>query len=283
MIKKILIPTDFSANAVDVLDYAIHLTKGQKVHLYILHVVQSIVVSAEVPVDKAGIVKLQLDEARIKMQALKSFCNQSYGKKEDAEVRVTADVQLGNVACQIKSMAKNEKVDMVIMGTQGTNHGFADKLVGTISTSTLNNAPCPVILVPQGYEFKTIDNLIFATKLNHQDPYELWRAIELIKPHIAKVRCVYVTKESEEVNKIELDQFAKYMVENSSTVQTIFNVEESNNLEQTLSQYTENYDAEMIIMRRSKKSFWKRLFTIRHTQKMVSWIHVPLMVLNNKR
>ena len=280
--KKILIPTDFSDNAADALDYALHLAKGQKAHLHILNVVQPIVVPVQVPVGTSGIMKVHLDDAWAAMQTIEAFCRQFYGDDDDSEVRVTTDVQLGNVAQQIKAMAKSEKIDMIIMGTQGKIHGFTEKLVGTISTSTLNDAPCPVILVPEGYQFRTIDNLIFATKLNHRDPYELWRAIEVIKPHVGRVRCVYVTKESDTVDKNKLDQFAKYMVENSPSVQTIFNVEESNNIEHTLSQYAENYDAEMTIMCRSKKSFWKRLFTIRHTQKMASWIHVPLMILNHK-
>ncbi|MFT4535828.1 MAG: nucleotide-binding universal stress UspA family protein [Saprospiraceae bacterium] len=280
--KKILIPTDFSDNAADALDYALHLAKGQNVRLYILNVVQSIVVPVQVPVGTSGIMKLHLDDAWAAMEAIEALCKQFYGDNDDSEVRVTTDVHLGNVAQQIKAVAKKEKIDIVIMGTQGKNHGVGDKLVGTISTSILNDAPCPVILVPQGYEFKTIDNLIFATKLNHKAPYELWRAIEVIKPHVARVRCVYVTKESETVNKNELDQFARYMVENSPSEQTIFNVEESNNIDHTLSQYAENYDAEMTIMCRSKKSFWERLFTIRHTQKMATLIHVPLMILNNK-
>ena len=48
--KKILIPTDFSENSADALDYALHLMKGQKVHLHILNIVQSAVVPSEVPV-----------------------------------------------------------------------------------------------------------------------------------------------------------------------------------------------------------------------------------------
>ncbi|MFT4533486.1 MAG: nucleotide-binding universal stress UspA family protein [Saprospiraceae bacterium] len=280
--KKILIPTDFSDNAADALGYALHLMKGQKVQLHILNVVQSTAVPAEVPIDTTELLRVEMDNARESLQALEVFCEQFYGDDENAEVKVTTNVEVGGVGYQIKQEAERVKADLIIMGTQGTNHSLSEKIFGTISTSAIDHAPCPVILIPKGYKFKNIDNVIFATNLNHKDPYELWRATEVIKPHIGRVRCLYVTKDKTETDKKELEQFAKYMVEHSPSVQTIFNVEESQNIEQTISQYAENYDAEMIIMHRSKKTFWKSLFSSRHTKKMATWIHVPLMVLNNR-
>ena len=67
-----------------------------------------------------------------------------------------------------------------------------------------------------------------------------------------------------------------------TSVQTVFNVEESDNVEKTLSEYAENYDAELVVMHRSKKSFWKSLFGARHTKNMASWLKIPLMVMENK-
>ena len=49
-----------------------------------------------------------------------------------------------------------------------------------------------------------------------------------------------------------------------------------------LSEYAENYDAELVVMHRSKKSFWKSLFGARHTKNMASWLKIPLMIMENK-
>ena len=280
--KKILIPTDFSENSADALDYALHLMKGQKVHLHILNIVQSAVVPSEVPVATVDILRVQIEEAQKALKALEAFCTQFYGKTENAEVKVSTSVEVGGVGFQIKREAKKVSADMIVMGTQGTNHSMSEKILGTISTTAIDDSPCPVILVPKGYKFKTIDNVVFATNLNHEDPYELWRATELLKPHIWQVRCLHVTNNSEELNPKGLENFAKYMVDHSPSIQTIFNVEDSDNIEEAISQYADNYDAELIIMHRSKKSFWKSLFSSRHTKKMASWIQVPLLVMNNE-
>jgi len=280
--KNILIPTDFSDNASDALGYALNLLGGSKANIHIVHVVPVHTVPGDVPVNTTELATLEVQEAEKAMEAIEEFSHMFYGEGKGAQITVTTKVAVGGVAFQIKKEADEIGADLIIMGTQGVNHSFVEKVLGSISTMAISDAPCPGILVPRGYQFKTIDNIIFATNLNHADPYELWRATELIKPHIGRVRCVYVTKDESKVDKEELESFAKYMVEHSPSVQTVFNVEESDNIEKTLSEYAENYDAEMVIMHRSKKSFWKSLFGARHTKKMASWLTIPLMIMENK-
>lgn len=280
--KNILIPTDFSQNASDALGYALSLLGGSKANIHIVNVVPVHTVPGDVPINTSEMVTVELEDARKAMEALEEFSKAFYGEGEGAKVTISTKVLIGGVAFNIKKEAEEVDADLIIMGTQGTNHSFAEKVLGSISTTTISDAPCPVILVPIGYKFKTIDNIIFATNLNHSDPYELWRATELIKPHVGRVRCVYVTKDEASMDREELERFAKYMVEHSPSVQTVFNVEVSDSVEKTLSEYAENFDAEMVIMHRSKKSFWKDLFGTRHTKNMASWLKIPLMVMENK-
>lgn len=280
--KNILIPTDFSENASDALGYALNLLGGSKAHIHIVHVLPVHTVPGDVPVNTTELVTKELEEAERAMTAIEEFGQMFYGEGEGAQISITTKVAVGGVAFQIKKEAEDIGADLIIMGTQGMNHSFAEKIMGSISTMAISDAPCPVILVPRGYEYEPIESVIFATNLNHADPYELWRATELIKPHVCKVRCVYVAKDESKIDKGELEKFAKYMVEHSPSVQTVFNVEESDNIEKALSEYADNYDAQMVIMHRSKKSFWKSLFGARHTKKMASWLDIPLLVMENK-
>lgn len=279
--KKILIPTDFSENAGAALDYALHFVKGQKAKIHIVNVVSPEVVATDIPTTVVDVSNVQWINANKAMEAIELFSKSFYGVGDKAKIVITTHVAVGGIDHYIKEQAKEFDADLIIMGTQGVNHSFMDKVLGTVSSGTLNSAPCPVILVPHSYKFKVIDNAVFATNLNHGDPYELWRATELIKPHVAVVRCVYVENEKNNVNKKELESFTKYMVENSPSIQTIFVVERGNNIEKVLSEYADTYDAELVIMHRSKKSIWTKIFGVRHTKRMASWINVPLLVINN--
>lgn len=280
--KTILIPTDFSDNAGDALDYALHLFADSACRIHIVNVVDVTVVPSEIPVSNVDIIGPRLEDARSSMEALKEYGKQYAENKAKSPLEITTEVAIGTIAHSIKEAAEEVNADLIIMGTQGIEHNMVEKVVGTVSTAVLNSAPCPVILVPKDYKFKAIDNMIFATNLDSGDPYELWRATQVIKPHTGQIRCVYVAKDIGKLDSKKLEDFANYFVEHSPSLQTIFNVEEGKSLEATLADYAETYDSELIIMHRSKKSFLDRLFTSRHTEKMASWITIPLLVMDQQ-
>jgi len=277
--KNILIATDFSDNAGDALDYAINMLGGTKANLHIIHIVQLDSTTNDVAIDSDNLINEKLNEAKIAMEVIEDYSKMYFGNEEGTQIKISTSVSIGSVANSIKEKAAKLRTDLIIMGTQGSEHSFMKKMLGSISTHVITLAPCPVILVPRGYKLQAIDNIIFATNLNHSDPYELWRATELIKPYVDKIRCLHVLAAMKKVDKSELETFASYMIDHSPSMQTIFNVEESDSIERTLSKYTENYDAEIIIMHRSKKTIWKDPFGLGHTRRMSSWIRTPLMIL----
>ena len=280
--KTILIPTDFSDNAGDALDYALHVFAESACRIHIVNVVDVTVVPSEIPVSNVDIIGPRIEDARNSMEALKEYGKIYADTKAKSPLEITTEVAIGTISHSIKDAAKEVEADVIIMGTQGTEHNMVEKVVGTVSTAVLSSAPCPVILIPKDYKFKAIDNMIYATNLDSGDPYELWRATQVIKPHTGQIRCVYVAKDIAKLDTKKLQDFAKYFVEHSPSLQTIFNVEEGKSIEATLADYADTYDAQLIIMHRSKKTFLDRLFSPRHTQKMASWITVPLLVMDQE-
>lgn len=277
--KTILIPTDFSQNAESALKYALKFIGDAEARLHIINVITPVVLSAEVPLS-GDVTGEQMQFAKESLSGIKSLCNKMLGKQSERKISITTHIKVGGVSHMIKEEAEKESVDMIMMGTQGSNHSKIDKLVGTVSTDAIDNAPCPVLLIPMGYEFVPIDNLIFPTNLNHQAPYELWKAIEVIKPNMTTVRCLFISKDLSKEDSQELDQFATYITERSPSLQTFFDMEESNSIEETIAEYAENYDAELVVMHHSKKSIWKRIFEVRHTKRVANLLKVPLLILN---
>ena len=144
----------------------------------------------------------------------------------------------------------------------------------------IEDAPCPVVLVPEEYTYQPIDNVIFSTNINHDDPYELWRAMDAIKPHTAIVQCLHVVKSDKEAANIKFQNFRQYLESQSPSIKTNFTIEEGDDVGETIDKFAEDTDAEMIIMHRAKRSFWQRLFGVSHTKRMVSGARIPLMIVN---
>lgn len=141
-LKKILLPTDFSENARHALLYGCSFAREYKAELTILHVVEDIAVSYAsdlFPVPMAHV-----------FQELSGYARTELGKLvEEVKAKgLTAReiVAQGRPSNEILRIAKEETVDLIVLGTHGK--GFLDKaLFGSTTERVVRNAPCPVLTV----------------------------------------------------------------------------------------------------------------------------------------
>lgn len=276
--KKILIPTDFSPNGADAFAYALEYIGDEDAKIHIMNVVEPIVSPADMPTVTSDFNKAAVEEA---LEALKSVevMGEEFLAKSN-QLILSTNVVTGQISSSIKREAEEFGADLIIMGTMGQGHNSIEKFVGTVSSAVIANAPCPVILVPKDYKFEKIDNVVFATDLDHADAFEIWRASQILLPHVTVIRCVHVAKEITSKNKGAISEFASYLETNSPSVQTMFHYEESDDVEMTVNRFADDNESQMIIMNKSRKSFWQRLFGSSHTKLMSFQIKIPLLVLN---
>lgn len=277
--KTIIIPVDFSDNAKEALQYTINFLGDSQAKLYCIYIMEPYVPSSETAVASTSLFKEQLDLAK---DRLVEFC-QEFEEKLPSNISIESEVILGNIASSIRQKAKDISADAIFMGTQGENHNVLERLLGTVSTLMVENAPCPVLLIPHPYDFKPMDNVIYCTDMNHEDPYEIWRAVELLKPNSVIVQCVHVVKSEQDKEKTLESDLKDYVESNNSAVKTVFSVEVGDDVSQVASDYADNYDAEMIIMTRTKHSAFYRILHGSETKKMISHLHIPLLIMNKKK
>ena len=277
--RNILIPTDFSNNAADALAYALSLVDKNEAHFHIVHVINPELAPTDNPALLDRIMSFEAIASEESMNALKVL-GDSILKKEGRDISISTEVLIGGLAASIKKEALEKNIDLIIMGTNGENHGALDKWIGTVSSSVIDEAPCPVVLVPLGYKFKPIDNIIFTTNLDYSDPFELSRAFNLIYAPSAIIRCLHVVKEIQSDQEKKIKEFSKYIIEHSPSTQTIFYIEPGKDIEEIIDVYANFYDTELIVMHKLKHSFLKSIFSKSHTKKMVFKTKAPLMILN---
>src|SRR5262245_55185138 len=116
-IQKILCPIDFFPASESALDYAIALAKNYEARLVLLHVVTPVLpASYEVPLNTAEILNSVSDASRSRLDVL---------AKRAAARKVAAEtlIRVGDVDLEIRDVAVERKVDLIVMGTHG-RRGF---------------------------------------------------------------------------------------------------------------------------------------------------------------
>jgi len=143
MIKRILVPVDFSKSSLKALDYALALAKTFKAEVVVLYVVEPVYYSAP---DLTGgaetMVTLMDEQRRIGRQQLLRL-EQRYAK---AGARLRGVLQTGTAYRAIADAAQALKADLIVMGTHGRT-GVSHLLVGSVAERVVRTAPCPVLTV----------------------------------------------------------------------------------------------------------------------------------------
>ena len=141
-IKSILAPTDFSTHAEHALKYAGELAKNLNAKMYVLHVAEysnvggdpdasELLIPNYLPeLEKKG--KEQLDQITLKFRQAGA----------DAHSVFIA----GRAYQDIVRMAKELKVDLIVMGTHGRT-GFSHLFFGSTAEKVMRLCPCSVLTV----------------------------------------------------------------------------------------------------------------------------------------
>ncbi len=143
MAQHILVPIDFSPYADQALAEAIELAKVLDARLTLLHVTQLL------PLTVGEVPPAYLDAY------LEDMETDAQQQMQDALARVhRAELQGDSVISQgvpfqvIVDTARDQKVDLIIMGTHGRT-GIPHALIGSVAEKVVRLSPCPVMVVRQ--------------------------------------------------------------------------------------------------------------------------------------
>ncbi len=148
-LKKILMPTDFSACANAALAHAVDLAEQFDAELHLLHVV---VLHQDDP-HSPGHSFPGLEELHQRMEeAASSEMKRSVDERRAAGLKIV-EAQTRHIAAApaILDYAAREDVDLIVLGTHG-RRGLRRFLLGSVTEEVVRSASCPVLTYRQDKE-----------------------------------------------------------------------------------------------------------------------------------
>ncbi len=127
IVKSILVPTDFSSNSSSAINYACELAKSSRARLHVLNVTK----------DK--------HDSRERAKALERL-GHAIDARSELELDTVKSVIEGNAGIEIAKYARDNHVDIIVMGTHGRT-GLAHLAMGSVAANVLKNSPCPVTVL----------------------------------------------------------------------------------------------------------------------------------------
>lgn len=145
-LRKILYPTDFSDASLEALKYAISLAKSTQAKLILMHVVNQKIISEGLSLARIStpeaLGKELADEARRQLKMLIPA-----DERQDLEWEM--NIRAGNPSREIICYAKENNVDMIVIGTAGRS-GMEHMMFGSTAEKVVRGAHCSVLSVKPG-------------------------------------------------------------------------------------------------------------------------------------
>ncbi|HET7116029.1 MAG TPA: universal stress protein [Hanamia sp.] len=273
--QKILVPTDFSNNALKAAGYAAEIAKKSGATIFLLHVIEPAINMATMQADSSG--KKVVEERTSKLNLSLESIAEVY-----PHIKVIPFLASGMVISSILEYAEKEKMDMIVMGTKGAS-GLKKFFVGSVTAGVIGKTGIPVLTVPVSYEMEEPDAIVFATNQFEKNKELLNKIIAIPKLFSSAIHVVvFKDIDSDEhadliYNEEQLNDYLQFLKENFPDI--IFKGEllRGKDFEMTIDRYSNKNEVDIIAMVTYPKSFFEKVLQKSVTKKMAFNSTIPIL------
>ncbi len=279
--KKILLPTDFSANAHNAICYALELFAGEECKFFLLNTYTPVLYDNEYLTyssTQPTLTEIYRNKSlqgleRVRRKILRKYKNEKHSFELVSSFNLLSD--------EIKEIVKEKIIDLVVMGTKGAT-GAEEILFGTHTVHAIKKTRCPLLAIPAHFEYRIPKNILFPTDYEVDIPELLSIMEDIANAHHSNVNILHVYSgvdlNDEQVKRKEtLSQLFKdrnlnfYSVSAKSVTRAIYD-------------FTEENEIDMLVMVNNKHSFFENLLFRPVVNEIGFNVKVPFLVIpSNKK
>lgn len=281
MLQHVLIPTDFSVNSWNAIEYALSLFKDHKCTFYFLHTyihpgsAKDSFFSSE-PTDK------ELQELDYKVtNEMEEFKNQIINKTGNTLHTFHFLNEYGSFYEVLQRIVNSKNIQLIVMGTKGKT----DSTTSILGSNTVNVMEkirnCPTLGIPADLKYKAPNEIVFPTSFRtsyRQKEIQLLK--EISKLTQAPIRVLHVQNrpkmiESRLKNKKVLDD---YLQSSNYSHHTLFNID----LRTAVQAFVQSRESEMIAFVNKRHKFFESIFSNPLVKELGMHTRIPLLAMHDR-
>ncbi|WP_034258845.1 universal stress protein [Altibacter lentus] len=275
--KKILLPTDFSENAMNALRYAMKFFEKESCTFYLLNTFTPAAYNVGIMADSYSALRLQeivRDNSEKGLERIESSLQKEFNNPKHSFERIAS---FNLLVMEMIDLVETKGIDLIVMGTQGAT-GAKEVFLGTHTTYTIKKVKCPVLAVPSGFHYEAPKEILFPTDytLNKTNPY-LSLIKEICKDHVARLNILnvyYGEPLSEEQEGIK-DFLDHYFEENAH----LFHIAENTDVLGAIETFQIKQKINLLVMIHNKHSFFENMLFKPVINQVAYHTNIPFLVI----
>lgn len=264
--KTILLPTDFSNNALMAADFAVSKLLGGPAKLILTHIYD---------IPRGGTSGLFYLMEELQKQAetdIAEFKTTLEKRYDQAALQIDVRLSQGDFAERCNQIANELEVDCIVMGTKGSS-GIKEVLIGSNTISLMKRLTKPLYVIPENVKELEIEEIVLSfdgNAINQSVKQEINTFLGL---HDLPLRLLHVR-----INDDNPIQDWSETKEAFNATDLSLHEAHGETFEEGLKQGIQDAKALLVMIKR-KQSFWERFFNQSDSQKAVMQTELPILVV----
>ncbi len=269
--KTILIPTDFSTDANNALEYGLDIATESKAKVVLLNAYEIPYTASSIMSDKIFGV---LEEGSLK--GLEELAQKLREKHPQVEIGIKA--YRGDLKNYVSAASFQQHYDMIVMGTKGAG-SIENVIFGSTTTAVLEKSAVPVLAVPAKAQYGAITSIAYASDYQKEDLEIIQKLTDIARSFKASIKIVHIVEQDfDDFEEIVRFKGFQSMVKESINFEGIsFDKVVADNFEKGLNQYISEHKISLLALTTHKRSFLAKLLVPSLTKMIAMHAEVPVI------
>jgi len=277
--RKIVVPTDFSKNALNALKYACQIFKYTRCDFFILHAYADEVYQQDQEVKRSLLDELKEKTYRKSERELEKIIKEIHEYSPNPRHKIKKISAFGTLTDEVNDLINLENADIVIMGTRGETN---DRTItfGSNTIKVLKYVQCPVLAIPENYEYHPPKELLFPS--DYLVPYkrrELKLLCELTGSFRSNIHMLYI--DANKKLSLRQEDNMTFLKECLYKANLFFETSDEKDKTVAITKYIVHKEIDLLVMVNSRHSHLEQMLHQSTIEKIGLHIKIPFLVLQN--
>jgi nucleotide-binding universal stress UspA family protein len=264
--KRILVPTDFSANADKAVNFAVQIAKRTGAEIAVIHAYEN---GGNIGKPKEAAEKLELIKNSIAETERVNIITRLYTNSPvDSIINAVADVH----------------ADFIVMGTLGSS-GIKEMIYGSRTGAVIGKSPVPVLAVPLLSEWDTPKKILLAINQFSAEHKEIDTVFSLASLFNASVQVAVFTDiaddfvEDYDEHEVKVATLRNQLKEKYPAIEIHAVHLSGRHFRESLQHWIDDNKINILVMLTHKRKFLESVFNSSMTKKMSYHSNIPLLAI----
>ncbi len=276
VMRKILIPADFSNNAFNALKYACQVFKYERAEFLIMHAYADEVYRQASVLGLGDLKETLLQDSEKQLKTMKNQLMEYSPNPKHVYSYISVFASLVDAT---NDLVNKENIDIVVMGTRGETNDRS-LTFGSNTLHVLKYVHCPVLAIPESYEYHAPKQMLFPT--NYMVPYkrrELKLLCQMAVSFRSKIHLLYIDANKKLSPRQEDNK--RFLSDSLQEPELFFEKTVEKDKTMAITKYIVHNSIDLLVIVNSRHSYLEDLLHQSTIDQLGLHVKIPFLVLQN--